>query len=175
MGSLSKAVSFPIAVVSAMSRTNIPAMSKFVMTAFGHGFGSHDVTQRVRLGDSACEYSTWLSDSSTVCRSGIGIGLCRTVKVALASIVGSSEASSSYDTAKITRISPTSGTVLDIPELYINGINFFVDPSYIKIHIGSTVCPISLVSDKTVVCQLAEGIGKLLDVAVNISGHNIAI
>jgi len=102
-----------------------------------------------------------VQNSCVSCRWGFGIGLRRSIKVTLASIVpGSYEAAFSYDTTKITRVSPTSGSVLEIPEFYINGLNFYVDPSYPTIHVGSTRCPlISLVSDKTIVCQL-EGIGK---------------
>ena len=68
-GSLSGALSFAVAVGSSMRVSNVAASGSASVTVHGAGLGHFESSASARGMDTACELSTWLSETAMACRA----------------------------------------------------------------------------------------------------------
>ena len=162
---LSSAMSYDVASVSSISRSNHPHTGGTVTTISGHGFGSFWLSGSARIGGSACEETDWSSFTAVSCRAALGAPGSRRVVVTAGSFsTGSATEAISFDLPVLQHARfgnrPTSGQA----QLNITGINLGHKVSYSgAVRIGSTSCETShWTSETSVHCRAPAGIAASL-------------
>eukprot|EP00961_Rhodomonas_salina_P071079 954424-Rhodomonas_salina.1 len=72
--SLSCVATYDIALQSGFLSGNVAAPGQSSMTVSGAGLGAASYSMDVQLGNSICEATDWVSDSSVACRASSGVG-----------------------------------------------------------------------------------------------------
>ncbi|KAJ1470092.1 hypothetical protein T484DRAFT_1849089, partial [Baffinella frigidus] len=101
--------------VTTTSRANLPSTGSVSITISGASMAVVDYSTMARLGSSACEASTWVSESALVCRAGAGnVGTLR-VAVTAGELAGTMTEATSYDAPTLSnsrRVNvPATGSV----------------------------------------------------------------
>ena len=180
--------------------TNAPTRSQgAIATLIGDNFGTaNPLSTAARFGSTACESSTWISDSTVTCGTVSGVAVPDMI-VSVALQHGSSRSKSfSYDAPSIAAIQPGNSPILVmVPINCTNSTNGTTcstrilgsgvreagqvsGAGFVRIHYSSslkyeqTACELSgWTSDSSMTCLAARGIGHSLAVAVSIAYEQI--
>ncbi|KAJ1470089.1 hypothetical protein T484DRAFT_1849086 [Baffinella frigidus] len=159
-------------------RSNSPSTGSASVTIVGSGMGLTDFSGASRLGASACEATSWDSDSSLRCRSPSGV--LATLRVAITAGVraGSVTEGLSYDlrnlvavscTGNVTDCSAASGNVpaVGLVVIRVEASGFGLREWSAGSRLGHTACEASeWESDSSLRCMTAGGVGGSMRVAV---------
>ena len=88
-GSMSTGLSYSSAVLSLPIMHNAHGSASLVLTLFGSAISLKHSTQAARLGESSCEMSTWLSQSSILCKSVQSVIKSRMTTISVGNVRGS--------------------------------------------------------------------------------------
>jgi len=103
----------------------------------GSHFGSYDSTDRVRLGNSACERTEYVSDSALLCRASHGTGAALTTVVTVAVQYRTTLGLFSYPLITVARIAECS----NLRNLMLNNSDVKINRS--DLFLNTTRCPAS--------------------------------
>ena len=172
LSSLSDALSFDKPDKILPSPPNSPTLGRFaVIAAQGANFGWIDVCAKIRIGGTAAERTTWMSDSEMGCRVSAGApsrnahGLVLTV---LGVKSGTCHHCFSYNIPYALSAQhanhPTSGR----SQLSLTGVNFgsIMDHSGVSRFGISSSGSTNWFSDSSIVCTIAAGVSGLLPIVV---------
>ena len=148
---------------------NAPDVGGTSVTVFGTNFGTYDTTPAARLGGTACEATSWLSDSEVGCKvaAGSGDGLNALVTVAnridvkaTISNVFTYDAPRSREDPNAIVLADTNAPPIGGSSVTLYGFNFRTSDRTLRVRLGETACEASeWQSDSSVICKTPTGIG----------------
>ena len=168
-GSISRAVSYnaPAALANLSASADSGSM---VVVVHAVQLGTVSQSQRIALGVSACEYSSWFSESMIVCKSSAGTSFSLLARVSSSNLRGSVSAVFSYVQSAVSSAigtnSPRSGSSL----LTVTGSSFGAASYSQMIAFGSTSVAASMwISVSAILGKVAMGSGTRLPLTVSLS------
>jgi hypothetical protein len=166
---LNETFTYDLPTPSSVAKSNGPTTGGVAVTIYGHGIGENDYSARLRMGDSGCESSTWVSDSSVVCVVGSGVGGGgKTVTVSSGVQDGSMSEGWSYDVPVVSSVAKTNGASTGGFDVTVVGRGFGTSGYSVGVRVGGSGCERSdWVSDSSVVCGVSGGVGDGKGVVVS--------
>ncbi|KAJ1478607.1 hypothetical protein T484DRAFT_1904312, partial [Baffinella frigidus] len=159
--------SFDAPLLAAPSKSNIPSSPPSSITITGGAFGSSLYSQKARLGGTAGERSSWVADSTLLCRTGAGSGGSLPIQVTVAKRVGSALLAASYDTPSLRG---ASTDISSARNLTVSGGGFLRWDASPGGRVGVSACERAVwLSDSSLLCRASFGVGRSLRVAVTTS------
>ena len=148
---------------------NLPSNGDSMVTISGRSFATSTATPASSIGTTSCQLTTWISDSSLLCKSPQGIMASRHLVVTAGIRGGTMTDSLSYDTPRLSLVSywnvPTSGNAN--VTVYGAAASFGISDYTLTSRVMCTGMERSAwISDTTVQCGVAHGIGGTLRVIV---------
>jgi len=104
VGSVSGLVSFDVISVSGVVSSNGGGSGSVSVTIVGGGFGGFAASGVARVGGTSCEGSSWVSETSLLCKVGAGVSEGRGVCVSIGLQVGSVSGLVSFDGASVSGV-----------------------------------------------------------------------
>ena len=166
IGSLTQAHSFDKPDLSGLTRSNAPFASD-IFTVNGNNFGLSSFTHTLRPGLSACESSTWQSDSSVRAKSPAGVASSHTrVEISVLMLVSTMTRVWTYDAPSTSTARRSNVAGIDVKgELRAQGI--FAEASYtVGLRIGTATERTTWCSTSAVFVQNSRGLGRSLRLAI---------
>ena len=161
-------------LITSMDAPNGKVTGGLSLTLSGRGFGTADYTPRIRMAESACDSSGWVSDSCVRCKVPASIQRPERLVLTLGPYCppDNQEACEEKWVPIIleTTNSPTSGNSI----LTIAGLGFQLEDPTPQGRIGMTPCEITMwISDTSLNCQVSSGagLGRSLVVTVQVPGQ----
>ncbi|KAJ1478100.1 hypothetical protein T484DRAFT_1818743, partial [Baffinella frigidus] len=131
------------------------------VTFIGASFGLFDVSVGSRMGGSACEFSTWQSESSLLCLHPAGVGGNYSVVATVGELANSIQDTWTYAAPNITALDPGNGPVLGGLNLTVSGYGFGHADYGATGTLGDTGCgKVYYVSDTSLLCVGPIGTGS---------------
>ncbi|KAJ1478874.1 hypothetical protein T484DRAFT_1960071, partial [Baffinella frigidus] len=144
------------------------------VTLMGSSFGNADLTPQARLGNTACEATVWVSSAAVLCTAPSGIAGAATLVLTTSRALSTLENALSYTPPSID--APTgaiaSGPALGGAVVTVFGVGFGnQDHKMLDLTVGFTGCnPTAWVSDSSMACVAAPGVGGNLPVTLHVPG-----
>jgi hypothetical protein len=133
----------------------------------GSSFGHNDYTTSTRTGGSACQATTWVSDSSTLCKITPGMSMALSVSATSGASVGTLSVALSYDKPSVHVLATTNHPAKGLSSITMSGAEFGAMDTTVRSRIGDSACEASVwVSGTSVKCRVPRGVGRTLDVVV---------
>jgi hypothetical protein len=170
--SLNIAVSYDSPLITNLLGQNGPPSGSSTLTVTGMNFGWDNRSPTITVGGSPCLTTSWFSDSSLRCRPVAGSGGLDYVTAELATVIGSTTRTFSYDAPVVTfstsvNTAPTAGF-----SVTISGINFAGQNLSPTATIGPFSCTTaSWVTSTSLTCQQPYGAGAGLAIGANVAGR----
>jgi hypothetical protein len=101
---LSRAFTYEVPEVDSSVPASIPSSGKVMITLSGRRYSTSLQTQKVRIDNTACIVSNWVSDTSITCRHEYGVGIQLEVTVSVLGILGLSVRFLTYDAPILSKI-----------------------------------------------------------------------
>jgi len=165
-------------VVDAVEPSHGPPRGGYALRILGANFGTVNATNfEVRIGKYACREVQWRSDNLIECVVPPGVGTNLTVKVGpIGEADGqfnpeSDRALFSFDAPRVFRVSPGEARIHGGAVISIHGLNFGSEENEDapRAFIGGVPCQATRrVNHKVVNCTVPAGLGKRLDVRVEL-------
>eukprot|EP00961_Rhodomonas_salina_P155607 2095655-Rhodomonas_salina.1 len=160
VGSSSAALSYggPLTVL-ASSQVNLAWNGSVGVTVEGSGFGKQDGSARGRVGQTGCEGTSWISESSMVGLAGRGVERSAEYTMTVGQQVGSSTEVVSYDVSLGSSSVPANVMRGGVLTTLTGGLLGLFDSS-VSGAAGGTACEAtSWVSESAARCLVAAGLG----------------
>lgn len=172
--------SFPIPfgydppIATRVTTSNAPAAGGAPIGVTGANYGSTAYSQRARAGGSACQATSWASDTSVVCSVHAGLGYNRSLTVTVGMGMSTLASALSYDRPLPSGVAasnvrwaasnvPTAGS----STAQITGTNFAVWSWTLSARIGGSACLAThWQSSSSLTCKVPAGVGAAKAVAV---------
>jgi hypothetical protein len=159
--------------VTALDPANGPTEGSAELTVYGSNFGTKKEGKKVevRVGEVPCATQTWISQTAITCVTPAGTGTERQVDV---QVIGERSAPCSakqkrhhlcpsvynYDAPTIQGVEPAHGPTTGGFYVNVNGDNYGIAPSAIKIMVGKVECEkTNWVSNTMAQCLMPAGVG----------------
>ena len=149
---------------------NVKKAGNICVTVKGLNFGNHAPTHGIRIGQTACQESGWLSDSAVTCMSSAGVQRSSDTVITVFRRFASYFQSISYDVATLSSV-PRSNLVASLlsDSAMLIGSNFGTFSVSISGRISGSACPSTNWSSNTIVsCMTAKGAGMFLSIALTL-------
>ena len=169
-GSITDVVSYDSTLIRNFNGTsNVPANSAQVVTVHGRNLMLSDESHATRFGNTACESSDWLSDTSLYCKTTVGLFGSQKTSVTAGASVSTATMLGTYDNAGIVYVKASTQEIAqNIPPVPQNqsislaGYNFGGYDVCSALRSGSTANPATFwTSDTAVAARVALGMGTL--------------
>lgn len=164
---LSRSFSYQLPGPASVAPGNGAANGNYNILVSGSSFAVTSVSQRLRLGFTACVSSIWTSESSMICKSpsGVSRGISDTVVAASVGLQSNTvSAAFSYDGFLITGFTPLTSSSTGFNSVPVLGIGFGSVDYCVLTLIGATSCEASVwVSDAQLNCKTSSGTGQALN------------
>jgi hypothetical protein len=151
--------------------TNSRTAGEGTLTLVGSGFGSVDLTQRTRMGETDCLASNWVADSTLLCKLPADTNSNLGLTVSVSRRFHLRPSSISFDDPQITAISPVNVPLISTRRVSILGFNFggqLHDPRAGRF--GDTSClKMTWYSDTAISCMTQPGYADNLFATVTIA------
>jgi hypothetical protein len=146
-------------VVTSVSPPQGNSAGGLPITILGTSFGYADTEPVAFVGDTKCERTLYVSDSSLVCVTPPGGGSRLGVRAVLGGQSSAPLASFNYDLPKVLYVEPTEGPVSGGSRMTIHGRNFGNDADAVSVaFVGPSPCRnTSWVSDRKLICTTPRG------------------
>jgi hypothetical protein len=163
-GSASETVSYDEAMIDHAVTFEEAATGSRSVTVKGIGFGSvnrSSYTLGVRLGDSACEATEWVSSTAVRCASASGVFATRRVLLTSGQEPSTLTEAYSYERPMLSEILPANAAATGRMTITCFGSNFGLVDYTVAFRVGGTACEASRwVADSAVKCKLASGVSS---------------
>ncbi len=144
--------------ISSLSLRNTPAAQPTPFLLFGSNFGALSTSQSSYVGETKCNPTVWISDSSISCRSPFGSGRELAVIVEVGFQNASSVEKLCYDRPVLSSIAPTHGVSAGGFLVTFFGRNFGGSNSSPQGRLGGTACFATFwTSDTSLNCRVRQG------------------
>lgn len=166
--------SYNVAFVSGVAFPNGPATGGVHVTLHGASFGALDMSTRQRVGGTACEATTWVADSSVICKLPAGVAPRGGVPLVFTTSQGTSTVSGSftYNRPDVTRMSATNSLPLGGAVVVLYGHNFGVVDYTPTAFVDYEACThTAWTSDSAISCTIPPGYGTSRGVTVQVGGE----
>ena len=129
--------------------------------------GNFDSSPSYRVGASSCESTSWISDSTLMCKGHEGAKGALTSVITSLNLLSSMKHVHSYDVAEANNISPPELSVSDVTQIQITGSNFGSTDLSLHVSVGSTTCEARVwTSSSSISCRVRPGVGERLVLGV---------
>eukprot|EP00960_Hanusia_phi_P007382 210360-Hanusia_phi.AAC.1 len=150
--------SFDIQQMTALSTFNIGTLMLRSAYIFGKNFGSFLETSQVEFGQTICESTIWVSETTTVCKISRGLSSSRLAAISVGQTVSTTSSLLSYDSSQFlpstsSNIPTTGSTKIKVGTAYLvtSGISM-------KIRVGESSCEgTDWKSDSSITCHSSSG------------------
>ena len=162
-GTLLAIFSYDAPVVTSLPCQNLPSSSGSSITIIGTNFGFEDATPLGRIGGTRCATTSWLSESTLVCRSNDGRSSNLGLVVTIAGPIGTTNRQFwfTYDAPVVTSLAPTNAALSGGGAIQISGVNMNADDSSPTVWVGISKCPtVSWYSATSLQCLVERGFGR---------------
>ena len=163
-GSASESVSYDRGMPSHVLTFEEAATGARSATVMGIGFGSvncSSYTLGVRLGDSACEATDWVSSTAVRCASAGGVFATRRVLLTSGQEPSTITETYSYERPMLSEVLPANAAATGRMTITCFGSNFGLVDYTVAFRVGGTSCEASRwVADSAVKCKLAAGVSS---------------
>eukprot|EP00960_Hanusia_phi_P007383 210360-Hanusia_phi.AAC.2 len=181
VNTLSVAYSYDSFADFTLSRPNSPLSGGVRTTVIGQNFGWLDLTPTLTIGDSACEGTSWLSDSSIQCTILHGTKTFTsfnnsTAELLILAINNRTQTNPlyrlTYDSPSLYSIAGTNLHSKGQSPISVFGSNFgLITDLSVQARVGFTSAESSeWVSDTAIIAKSASGVSGLLSVEVTVAG-----
>ena len=166
------AICYGAPVVTYVSPVEVATTGRTTLTVLGSSFGSFDSSIAASVGISECLQARWTSDSSLLCLVAAGTGGARGVSARVASQSGTLVGAVRYVLPHVTLLTPATGPTSGGYSVTVFGSSFGTYDSTPTLQVGASFCTVlTYVSDSSLVCRLAVGMGGGLGVIANVNGQ----
>ena len=160
-GSISEGMSYDGRQASDVLRTNGLATGSILMTLTGANVGLADFSPTGTVAGSACEQSTWLSESSVRCRAGQGVGGSRAVGLTAGLLAGSATAVISGGGGTASWVHGANLAATGSAVVTVGGAGLGLSGVTASVRMGDSVCEASQwLSDSGVQGLGGRGLGR---------------
>jgi len=151
--------------------TNSRTAGEGTMTVVGSGFGTVDLTQRIKLGDTGCLATNWVADSTVLCKLPADTNSNLGVTVSISQRYDLKDKAMSFDDPLVTAITPTNLPLMKPRRVSIFGFNFGGQQHNPRAgRFGDTSClEVAWYSDTAVSCLSQPGYARDLFVTMTIA------
>ena len=172
-GSVTQGYSVDGGAVSAVGSRNAAATGATWLVVLGAGLGVPSTTTGVRLGQTACESSDWVSDTSVRCKHSQG------GRMSLRALVtvhgggrGSISAAFSYDRVQLSSARRGNAAASGSASVTIHGAGLGLAGNTLSVRYGETACERTVWGSETAVwCAVARRTGASQSVIVTAGGR----
>jgi len=168
--------SYDSPVITSVSEINGPPTGSNSVTVVGMNFGNPNLCPTVRIGLTACQTSSWRSETSIICHAAPGVGNTIELSFTLDSLIGTLVGSYTYSGPVIAGFNVKNGPTTGGASVTIFGNNFGVSDPTPTAFIGPGTlysCTTTAWSTLTSVnCASATYAGGSLTVQLNV-GRNV--
>ena len=159
VGSSTHAISADLGRFSVARRTNQAATGSSSVTVVGASMGLASFTQMVRSALTACERTTWETDTSTRCRGGYAVMGSRRLLLSSGARVGSASTVYSLEVGLLTALRKMNRATTGSASLTVHGANLGHSTYTVGANIGRTACERSTwESDTSLRCKLSQDV-----------------
>lgn len=157
-------------IVSILSLPNGAASGSSSITLVGSNFVSVNLTPSATVGESVCTTTQWTTSSMVKCQLRPGLDTFKSVVLTMASLVGTSFKSFTYDTPSLTYTYRFNVPLTHAQSITINGMNLGTFDDYSPtIKLGDTYCTTtSWVATTALKCMGVTGTGIGVDLAISL-------
>lgn len=139
---------------------NVPSTSGATVTLMGTNFGPAEPSATVKIAESQCSTTYWMTATQMVCAVKVGVGSSKAITLEVNGLPGTFFLAFSYDSPIVTQAGPLNMPVTVGSSVTVTGTNFGAQDSSFQVAIGSTVCLSSaFVSTTTLKCAPTPGAG----------------
>jgi len=159
LATLVAAFTYDAPVLTATLPANQPTSGYGVVTVSGVNFATVDFSQTFRVGGTVCATSSWSSSTSIACTPEKGTGLSKSVSLSIATLVGSTLPSFTYDSPVVTFVNRFNGVVSGGTSVTLTGLNFGSSDATLTASTGQmskTCATASWTTGTSVVCALQK-------------------
>ena len=169
VGSMSVGFSAAATALSALKAANSPSTGSISVTVYGAGMGLGAYSATSRMGRTACEATTWASDTAMLALVGGGVMRSGQVSVTAGMLVGSLSSGFSVGRGVISLMRrsnvPTSGSV----SITVYGAGAGHEAYTGVLRVGLTACQATIwQSDTSLVCQVGSRVMGSVLVSVSV-------
>lgn len=157
-----------INAIASNGRRIVPATGGAGVTVFGRNFGTSDFSNKLRMGDTACQSTVWKADSQMVCMTPAGVGIDNAMVASVAGRMATFTEAVSYDRPSLSSLyalnSPASGGVI----LTVLGANFGSYRNSQSVQVGAlSAGAVTWTSDSSMSCKMpaARGVEQAASVS----------
>ena len=159
---------------TASSIVNLPSFGTgAVLTVTGTGYGSSEPTGTVRLGGSSCEQSTWISDSTVLCKTPDGLGAANNVVVTMtkdgSTQIGTLQSSVTFDSAILKQLQSSNAAGGSAAAITVTGKNIGVWDSTPMMRVNTAMKSTYWISDTSVKGIVPSGIRHTLAFSIEVA------
>ena len=159
-------ICFAAPTLSSVAGVGSAATGSSSVTVFGAGLGAVDYSVRSRVGDTSCEATVWVSDSSMQCSMAAGRGQSLSVVASVVQREASVSTLFSYGRLSVTSVAPVVLPVTAATQITLLGANFGSADYSLGVTVGSTSCAGIWVADSSFACTVTRGSGAGLEVVM---------
>jgi hypothetical protein len=160
--------SIDVGVLIVAMPSNYASIGATFMTVQGSNMGLSTYTGRIRDGQTACEASEWISETSMRCRAATGYGSGFVVLTA-GQKASSICSACTFDVPIISSITPTNMMTVYSVSMTLAGLNFVNSDKTSTVRTGGTPCEASTwKSSSSILCKVATGISTLLGITASV-------
>jgi len=176
-GTVSEVLSYDRGMLDHVVAFEEAATGSKIVTIMGIGLGAStsSYTLAVRLGDSACEATRWVSSSCVYCSSAGGTRATLRIHLTSGQMAATVTEAYSYERPMLIQVMPGNAATTGRMTVTCLGSNFGLVDFTIAFRIGGTACEASRwVADSTVKCKLPAGVSSNRWVEVSTGGRKSA-
>jgi hypothetical protein len=157
-GTSPMAFTYDSPIMSHVHTPNAPACGKLAVTVSGSNFGATSGAG-VRIGETACVTSIWISDTSLACDVHNGVGFARTTTTTLSEVAGTALSFFSYDQPVVTYLEAFNAPTTGFTSMTLYGTNFGLYDASNSVRVGETRClTYAWFTDTKMQCEVAPGL-----------------
>eukprot|EP00960_Hanusia_phi_P053896 762490-Hanusia_phi.AAC.1 len=139
-------------------QTTTGERTEYEVFGTGQNYGATSQTMAVRVGSSACERSSWSSDTSASARAADGVGASLGVSITSMQLIASASSLFDYSLGQVTAVLPTNSPTNGNDLLTIFGNEFGISDYSLVAKVGQTNCMRTLwISSTSLECFVPSG------------------
>ena len=173
VSSSTKILSFDMPSRRSSSLVNVRRAGNVLVTVHGRNLGSHNPTSDQQIGHTACEASSWSSDSTLACKVPSGVQRPFQHVITIFGVDSSSSNGMSYDIVSVRHVAvPNLAPSPKLDSAIFSGSNFGAHSTSMLARVSHSACTsTSWYSETSLSCKPSSGVGDLLSAVITLMGE----
>jgi hypothetical protein len=142
--SLSEAISFDSPVAIGVRTSNSIPSDQRVVRILGHNLATGDSSIFAQIGETSCEMSNWLSETSLHCRVSIGKAATKSAEVTMVNKWGEVSQAVSFDEVVVSSVCERNLVSAYHKSVSLSGANMGNSDPTLNVRSGNTACELSV-------------------------------